>query len=242
MSTTSAYHARGITDVSTFKPDRLIAGDTEFLKSEKATISVPANTTYRRGALLGRQYVATAADPPDSNTGNGTLAAIGVGRFTRLGRYLVRFASATGYNIFDPYGYSIFQGGTAGTAIASTHDIVPGWNPTAGATAFAAGDELFGDIGAGTVWSPAVITATNSTHKPAGILAIEAVNDTESAITVSTEVFTHGIFNGNAVFAQTPAGSGYTLDSVRVPLGRQGIYLLNSDVFVHDPLDTAAIL
>ena len=71
------------------------------------------------------------------NTGNGTIAAGAVGAGAQIGTYRIVFTSNTAFNVTDPSGDAVGSG-TVGTAF-NTGGVA--FTITAGATAFAAGDE-----------------------------------------------------------------------------------------------------
>ena len=245
MSTTEGIHARGITDAGTFKPDRLIAGDTEFLKRQKGTIRLAANTKLPRGTLLGRLLttaVAAVANP--DNTGGAIMGDVSVDRYTRPGTYTVRCttlgnAANARYQVLDPEGQEIASALESGTALDGT---VINLEPTHAGVNAAVGDEWYVDVVPASKWLRSLLRARDFSSIPESVLAISIENDGAAAADISCEAFTGGIFDGNEVFAQTGGDTGHTLASVRTALGQMGVQLLDSDVFEHDALDTDAIL
>lgn len=90
------------------------------------------------GTVLGLLAVGAAlASLEVDNTGNGTIAAGAVGAGAQIGTYRIVFTSATAFNVTDPSGDAVGSG-TVGTAF-NTGGVA--FTITAGATAFAAGDE-----------------------------------------------------------------------------------------------------
>lgn len=90
------------------------------------------------GTVLGLLAVGAAlASLEVDNTGNGTIAAGAVGAGAQIGTYRILFTSATAFNVTDPSGDAVGSG-TVGTAF-NTGGVA--FTITAGATAFAAGDE-----------------------------------------------------------------------------------------------------
>ena len=90
------------------------------------------------GTVLGLLAVGAAlASLEVDNTGNGTIAAGAVGTGAQIGTYRIVFTSATAFNVTDPSGDTVGSG-TVGTAF-NTGGVA--FTITAGATAFAAGDE-----------------------------------------------------------------------------------------------------
>lgn len=90
------------------------------------------------GTVLGLLAVGAAlASLEVDNTGNGTIAAGAVGAGAQIGTYRIVFTSGTAFNVTDPSGDAVGSG-TVGTAF-NTGGVA--FTITAGATAFAAGDE-----------------------------------------------------------------------------------------------------
>lgn len=90
------------------------------------------------GTVLGLLAVGAAlASLEVDNTGNGTIAAGAVGAGAQIGTYRIVFTSDTAFNVTDPSGDAVGSG-TVGTAF-NTGGVA--FTITAGATAFAAGDE-----------------------------------------------------------------------------------------------------
>ena len=90
------------------------------------------------GTVLGLLAVGAAlASLEVDNTGNGTIAAGAVGTGAQIGTYRIVFTSDTAFNVTDPSGDAVGSG-TVGTAF-NTGGVA--FTITAGATAFAAGDE-----------------------------------------------------------------------------------------------------
>lgn len=90
------------------------------------------------GTVLGLLAVGAAlASLEVDNTGNGTIAAGAVGAGAQIGTYRILFTSATAFDVTDPSGDAVGSG-TVGTAF-NTGGVA--FTITAGATAFAAGDE-----------------------------------------------------------------------------------------------------
>lgn len=90
------------------------------------------------GTVLGLLAVGAAlASLEVDNTGNGTIAAGAVGAGAQLGTYRILFTSNTAFDVADPSGDAVGSG-TVGTAF-NTGGVA--FTITAGATAFAAGDE-----------------------------------------------------------------------------------------------------
>ena len=90
------------------------------------------------GTVLGLLAVGAAlASLEVDNTGNGTIAAGAVGAGAQIGTYRILFTSDTAFNVTDPSGDAVGSG-TVGTAF-NTGGVA--FTITAGATAFAAGDE-----------------------------------------------------------------------------------------------------
>ena len=90
------------------------------------------------GTVLGLLAVGAAlASLEVDNTGNGTIAAGAVGTGAQIGTYRIVFTSATAFTVADPSG-DVVGSGTVGTAF-NTGGVA--FTITAGATAFAAGDE-----------------------------------------------------------------------------------------------------
>ena len=90
------------------------------------------------GTVLGLLAVGAAlASLEVDNTGNGTIAAGAVGAGAQIGTYRIVFTSDTAFNVTDPSGAAV-DSGTVGTAF-NTGGVA--FTITAGATAFAAGDE-----------------------------------------------------------------------------------------------------
>ena len=90
------------------------------------------------GTVLGLLAVGAAlASLEVDNTGNGTIAAGAVGAGAQIGTYRIVFTSATAFTVTDPSG-DVVGSGTVGTAF-NTGGVA--FTITAGATAFAAGDE-----------------------------------------------------------------------------------------------------
>jgi len=90
------------------------------------------------GTVLGLLAVGAAlASLEVDNTGNGTIAAGVVGAGAQIGTYRIVFTSDTAFNVTDPSGDAVGSG-TVGVAF-NTGGVA--FTITAGATAFAAGDE-----------------------------------------------------------------------------------------------------
>ena len=90
------------------------------------------------GTVLGLLAVGAAlASLEVDNTGNGTIAAGAVGAGAQIGTYRIVFTSNTAFNVTDPSGDAVGSG-TVGVAF-NTGGVA--FTITAGATAFAAGDE-----------------------------------------------------------------------------------------------------
>lgn len=90
------------------------------------------------GTVLGLLAVGAAlASLEVDNTGNGTIAAGAVGAGAQIGTYRILFTSATAFDVTDPSGDAVGSG-TVGTEFNAGGVA---FTITAGATAFAAGDE-----------------------------------------------------------------------------------------------------
>lgn len=124
---------------------RKVIGD--WLKSEESNgsrysrdniVIAKGSGVLLSGTVLALLSVGAAlASLEVDNTGNGTIAAGTVGAAAQLGTYRIAFTSATAFSVTDPSGDAVGTG-TVGTAF-NTGGVA--FTITAGATAFAAGDE-----------------------------------------------------------------------------------------------------
>ena len=124
---------------------RKVIGD--WLKSEESNgsrysrdniVIAKGSGVLLSGTVLALLFVGAAlASLEVDNTGNGTIAAGAVGAGAQIGTYRIVFTSATAFNVTDPSGDDVGSG-TVGTAF-NTGGVA--FTITAGATAFAAGDE-----------------------------------------------------------------------------------------------------
>ena len=124
---------------------RMVIGD--WLKSEETNgsrysrdniVIAKGSGQLITGTVLGLLAVGAAlASLEVDNTGNGTIAAGAVGAGAQIGTYRIVFTSATAFTVTDPSG-DVVGSGTVGTAF-NTGGVA--FTITAGATAFAAGDE-----------------------------------------------------------------------------------------------------
>lgn len=115
------------------------------------------------------------------NTGNGTIAAGAVGAGAQIGTYRIVFTSNTAFNVTDPSGDAVGSG-TVGTAF-NTGGVA--FTITAGATAFAAGDEgaITIDPGSGK-YVPFNPAGTGGAEVAKGIL-VEDVDATNANLDVA---------------------------------------------------------
>jgi hypothetical protein len=125
------------------------------------------------GTVLGFKTGGVAAAWPgnaeqvDTNVGNGTIAMAGtpVASGAQLGVYKAVATAATVFAVTDPYGNALGNA-TAGTAFSNQI----AFTITAGATAFAAGDEFSIEVQAiSGVFQPLNPGATDGTQTAAGI-------------------------------------------------------------------------
>lgn len=125
------------------------------------------------GTVMGLQTGGVAAAWPgnaeqvDSNTGNGTIAMAGtpVVAGAQLGIYSAIATSATVFAVTDPYGNAVGNA-TAGTAFSNQI----AFTITAGATAFAAGDQFSIEVEAiNGAYVPLNPSASDGSQNAAGI-------------------------------------------------------------------------
>ena len=134
------------------------------------------------GTVLGVLAVGAAlASLEVGNTGNGTIAAGVVGAAAQLGTYRIAFTSDTAFSVTDPSGDAVGSG-TVGT-LFNTGGV--SFTITAGATAFAAGDEgaITIDPGSGK-YVPFDPAGSGGAQTAAGIL-VEDVDATNANVDVA---------------------------------------------------------
>lgn len=219
----------------TYNPDRLIAGDRGLLRHEGGDIRVPANTTLKRGTLMGRQF-AVRGTPKAGNTATLTPSAVSAAYQAQVGRYVARVttAGAAGtqrYTLYDPDGRQVATALRSGVASTNGHITL---TITATGSNAVVGDEVYFDVYP-SKWAKAAAGATNGTQRAAGVLVNDVENDTAAATDIAGQVFTQGEFDWNVVDDATGDGHGFTLEAVGAYLREKGLVLLETREQLTDP-------
>lgn len=150
------------------------------------------------GTVLGAQTGGVAAAWPgnatqeNTNTGNGTIAMAGTPVITgaQLGMYSAVATDATHFAVTDPYGNAL---GTATAGTAFSNQIA--FTITAGATAFAEGDEFSIEVEAlNAVYVPLNPSASDGSQSAAGIAFgfYDATNNDVSGLAVVRDCEVNG--------------------------------------------------
>lgn len=208
------WHPAAIQD--TFIPDQLIAGNLQ-LVTKTVTIGQAA-AVLKRGTVLGRASLKSAAASAATGTGNGTVGSLSVGSAAEVGVYTLKATAADTFTLTDPTGDAVGTV-TVGTAFTSNQLNL---KITAGATAFVAGDAFTVTVSAASnAYSLSVRTATDGTQTPTAILA-DDVDSTAGAVTAG--VYLMGQFNQNRITFD----DSWTVDDLADALRDKSIFLQDS--------------
>ena len=206
-------------DYPTYDPTALYAGEGPY-RSRPLTLAqagnpaVPYSGVTKRGTLLGRASVGSGpgsvtAAPAAGITGNGVAtpdAATPVLANASAGGYVVKFTSATAFDVYDPNGRKLSSG-----AVAAAYADQVKFAIAAGATAFIAGDSFVLTVAAVDIYVPCVATATNGSQVPAAVLCADS-DPTASAITAP------GYFEGTFAFEVMTVDPSWTYATLRSAL------------------------
>jgi hypothetical protein len=203
----------GVVAQETFVPDGLIAGDTIV---HTARIEIASGQNLPRGALIGRETVATpTVAAGGSNTGNGTVTGVS-GPGVAPGTYAVTAISAAEFTVTGPNSTEM-PNATVGQPYLFTG---LGFDLNAGSTPFVAGDTFTITVGAASgLCKLCTSAATDGSQNPYGIL-IDAVN--ASAGNAPGGAYLTGDFNVNAMTFGTGVTPASTIDALRA----LGIFLV----------------
>lgn len=144
----------------------------EYPVGENVTIAEDTSGVIPQGAVLGVISAGSVANAvaAGGNTGNGTVSASPTKQSgVKVGTYIIRFTSATVFNLIDPDGNVVGQG-EAGVAFEKEL----GFTFTAGGTPMAAGDEftIVVSAGSGEV-ARSVSTAVDGSQFPKYVTSAE---------------------------------------------------------------------
>ena len=206
-------------DYPVFDPTALYAGEGDYRSrplslAQAGNVAVPYSGFKKRGTLLGRSSVgsgpgAVAVAPNPGITGNGVAtpdAASPVVANASAGGYVVKFTSATAFDVYDPNGRKL-SSGVVGAAYSDQIKFAI----AAGSTAFVAGDSFTLTVAAADIYVPCVATATDGSQVPAAVLAYDA-DPTLGPITAP------GYFDGTFAFEIMTVDPSWTYATLRAAL------------------------
>jgi len=131
-----------MSEIGTFQPDNLIAGNAELMTE---SVRIPSGTLVR-GTVLGRQKVTVPTTGTMAGTGDGTCTAVSGGAKTLVGSYVAKCIRAVTnggeFIVSNPLGQQIgnvlITAGAGGTGVFKSNEI--NLTITDGSTDFAVGD------------------------------------------------------------------------------------------------------
>lgn len=203
-----------------YTPDQLIAGN---LKIVSQPILLAAGTLVR-GTVLGMVTSLDAISTAGTNTGNGTIGSLASGTGAKAGVYTIVATSATTFTVVDPEGIAL-PNATAGAAYSQSGI---GFEITAGATAFVAGDSFsITVVDAVGQYKLSVATASDGSQNPSAVLADDA---DASAGPVTAGAYMLAEVNARAITFDP----SWTVQTVTAALRSVGIFV-KSSVSAADP-------
>ena len=210
-----------------YTPDNLITGERSVLRDVTSTVTVPANTTYERGTLLGR-VLGVETSRKAGNTGTLTLSAVSAGYQAQPGRYVVRVTTAGDpaaqrYTLYAPDGTQVDTNISSGNVAGGGGQHLTFTLTGTGADAVV-GDEVYIDVVAAR-HAAAQVGATDGRQRPSGVLVNQLSNQTAAPVNMPCKVYTQGEFSWDEIDDVTPDGHGFTFKSLEARLAEQGLFL-----------------